>query len=485
LKTARKSPDGLAILEDGKTTSFGDLLAQVESVAVTFFELGVRQGDRVALVLPKTTESIVAVFASLFVGASYVPIHPRWPKERIAIALDDCAAQIVVADSDGILNISRRAGGGTVEWNQALSQRRVIRPVLQSVTDAAIILFTSGSTGNPKGVVLSHGAVSAFVKWTAQEFQIDSRDRVASPSPLGFDLSTFDIFNMAWCGATCVVAPESIVWMPRFLAGYLRDTRTTCWYSVPSILAGMYDDGGLAHGGGPDLRVALFAGEVFPSPKLTLLQAALPGVVLANLYGPTETNVVTWHRVPLTFDSSEPLPIGKPCPYAQVTMDPETGELLAGGASTMSGYWNRPEETARAFIDLEGRRYYRTGDRVSRGPSGDYTFIGRLDRQVKRRGFRIELGEIEAVLARHQTVLEAAAVAYDRRDRGTAITAFVRSVSREATTIQEIRAYCASSLPLYMAPDRVVLVESIPKGNRGKIDYASLKKAAEDSDSGD
>ena len=199
LKTARKSPDGLAILEDGKTTSFGDLLAQVESVAVTFFELGVRQGDRVALVLPKTTESIVAVFASLFVGASYVPIHPRWPKERIAIALDDCAAQIVVADSDGILNISRRAGGGTVEWNQALSQRRVIRPVLQSVTDAAIILFTSGSTGNPKGVVLSHGAVSAFVKWTAQEFQIDSRDRVASPSPLGFDLSTFCLLYTSRC----------------------------------------------------------------------------------------------------------------------------------------------------------------------------------------------------------------------------------------------------------------------------------------------
>ena len=146
----------------------------------------------------------------------------------------------------------------------------------------------------------------------------------------------------------------------------------------------------------PSLRAKCFA-----SPKVALLQAALPGVVWANLYGPTETNVVTWYRVPPEFDSSEPLPIGKPCPYAEVTMDPETGELLAGGASTMSGYWNRPEETARAFVDVDGRRYYRTGDRVSRGPSGDYTFIGRLDRQVKRRGFRIELGEIEAVLARH------------------------------------------------------------------------------------
>lgn len=483
-RTARESPDAVAIFEDGKRTSFGELLLQVGSVASTFFELGVRKGDRVALVLPKTTESIVAIFASLFIGASYVPIHPRWPKHRIAMALEDCAAQVVVEASDGLPRISRREGDGSIEWNQALSQSPVTRPVPQATTDAAIILFTSGSTGNPKGVVLSHGAVSAFVKWTAQEFQIDFRDRVASPSPLGFDLSTFDIFSVALCGATCVVVPESIVWMPRFLVQYLRDSRITCWYSVPSILAGMYEDGGLADAGAPDLRVALFAGEVFSSPKVALLQSALPGVAWANLYGPTETNVVTWHRVPPRFDSSEPLPIGKPCPYAEVTMDPETGELLAGGASTMSGYWNRPEETARAFLDLDGKRYYRTGDRVSRGPSGEYVFIGRLDRQVKRRGFRIELGEIEAVLARHQTVLEAAAVAHNHQDRGTVITAFVRSASRETATFKEIKAHCAQSLPLYMVPDRVVFVENIPKGNRGKIDYAYLKKAAEDSDSG-
>jgi len=485
LRTARESPDAVAILEDGRQTSFRELLKQAGSVASAFIELGVRQGDRVGLVLPKTTESIVAVFASLFAGASYVPIHPRWPGERIAAALEDCGAAVAVAESEGVLGVRRRNGDGTVEWKQALSQSPVIRPVAQSAADPAIILFTSGSTGSPKGVVLSHGAVSAFVRWTAQEFQIDSGDRVASPSPLGFDLSTFDIFGMALCGATCVVVPESFVWMPRFLVQYLRDSRITCWYSVPSILAGMYQDGGLADGGAPDLRVALFAGEVFSSPKVALLQAALPNVVWANLYGPTETNVVTWYRVPPGFDSSEPLPIGKACPYAEVTMDTETGELLAGGASTMSGYWNRLEETARAFIDLDGKRYYRTGDRVSSGPSGDYTFIGRLDRQVKRRGFRIELGEIEAVLARHPGVVEAAAVAYDSGDRGTAIAAFVRLAPREAPSIIEIKGHCARSLPLYMAPDRVVIVENIPKGNRGKIDYASLKKAAEDSNRGD
>jgi amino acid adenylation domain-containing protein len=485
LRTAAESPDAVAILEDGKMTSFGELLQQAARVASTFCELGVRPGDRVALVLPKTTESIVAVFASLIAGAAYVPIHPHWPKERIAMALEDCASRVVVTAADGAPRIAVRDGGGTVEWKQALSQGADFRPVMPSASDPAIILFTSGSTGCPKGVVLSHSAVSAFVKWTAQEFQIDSRDRVASPSPLGFDLSTFDIFTMALRGATCVVVPESIVWMPRFLVQYLRETRITCWYSVPSILSGMFQDGGLVDGGAPDLRLALFAGEVFASAKVAALQAALPNVVWANLYGPTETNVVTWYKVPPMFDSSEPLPIGKACPYAEVTMDSETGELLAGGESTMSGYWNRPEETARAFRDLEGKRYYRTGDRVSQGASGDYTFIGRLDRQVKRRGFRIELGEIEAVLARHGTVLEAAAVAHDSLDRGTVITAFVRSALREAASVIEIKAYCARSLPLYMMPDRVVFAESIPKGNRGKIDYPALKKLAEDASNGD
>jgi len=211
----------------------------------------------------------------------------------------------------------------------------------------------------------------------------------------------------------------------------------------------------------------------------------LPNVVYANLYGPTETNVVTWYRVPSAFDPAAPLPIGKPCPYADVTMDAENGELLAGGESTMTGYWNRPEDTARAFVELEAKRYYRTGDRVTQSPSGDYTFVGRLDRQVKRRGYRIELGEIETVIARHPSVLESAVVVFENADLGAVITAFVRTALSDPGSLVEIKAHCARSLPLYMLPDRVLFVESIPKGNRGKIDYAALKRRAEDWNSGD
>ena len=204
-------------------------------------------------------------------------------------------------------------------------------------------------------------------------------------------------------------------------------------------------------------------GKSFAVTNVARLQAAVPQAVCANLYGPTETNVVTWCRVPRGFDGSQPLPIGQPCPYATVTVDATSGELLAGGDSLMSGYWNRPEDTQHAFVTLEGKRYYRTGDRVSQATDGNYLFLGRLDRQVKRRGFRIELGEIETALAGCEDILEAAVVAVDDGKMGTAIMAFVCPRSAGAITLVEAKAHCARTLPLYMVPDHIVFLDAIPK----------------------
>jgi amino acid adenylation domain-containing protein len=491
--TAAARPEAPAIVEEDRVTSFRELFEQAAALALRFVEHGIQKQDRIALVLPKTTEAIVSVFASLLAGAVYVPIHPQWPKERIETTLADCAARLViegdkVADKEGESSpprITDRETGASIPWPAApaalASEDSLPRA---DAGDPAFILFTSGSTGRPKGVVLSHRAVSAFVKWSAREFQISPTDRIACPSPLSFDLSTFDIFNMALCGATCVLVPGHIVWMPRFLVQFLRQARITCWYSVPSILVGMLQDGRLAEHEYPGLRVILFAGEVFAGRHVARLQAAVPQAICANLYGPTETNVVTWYRVPRDFDGSEPLPIGHPCPYATVAVDAPTGELLVGGDSLMSGYWGRSEATQRAFVTVEGKRYYRTGDRVSLAPDGNYLFLGRLDRQVKRRGFRIELGEIEVALLRHKDILEAAAVAaevnVDGGQMGTCITAFVRARSAGAVTLVEAKAHCARALPPYMVPDRIVFLNAMPKGSRGKIDYMALDKIAKE-----
>jgi amino acid adenylation domain-containing protein len=487
-RTAAATPDAPAIIEAGpgeedRVTSFRELFEQAASLAVRFVEHGVQRQDRIALVLPKSTEAIVSVFASLLAGAIYVPIHPQWPKERIETTLADCGARLVIeGDIDSSPRITDRYTGGSILWPVAPSTPTDISKLgslpRADAGDSAVILFTSGSTGQPKGVLLSHRAVSAFVKWSAREFQISSADRIACPSPLSFDLSTFDIFNMALCGATCVLVPRHSVWMPRFLVQFLREARITCWYSVPSILAGMLEDGPLAQHDYPGLRLVLFAGEVFRGHYVSKLQAALPHAVCANLYGPTETNVVTWRRVPRGFDGSQPLPIGQPCPYATVTVDATNGELLAGGDSLMSGYWNRPEDTQHAFVNLDGKRYYRTGDRVSQATDGNYLFLGRLDRQVKRRGFRIELGEIETALAGCEDILEAAAVAVDDGKMGTAIIAFVRTRSAGAITLVEAKAHCARTLPLYMVPDHIVFLDALPTGGRGKIDYLALSRKA-------
>jgi acyl-coenzyme A synthetase/AMP-(fatty) acid ligase len=217
----------------------------------------------------------------------------------------------------------------------------------------------------------------------------------------------------------------------------------------------------------------------------------VPGSEFYNLYGPTETNVVSWYRVPRDFDFSRPIPIGSACPYAELILDPAEEQktdpitprhLLAAGASVMLGYWNKPEETEKAFValpDCQGvlRQFYRTGDRVLQNEgTGDYIFVGRNDRQVKRRGYRIELGEIEAALGRHPQVLEVAIASTQDSMNQTVISAFVR-LSPDAPISQvELRVHCAQSLPSYMIPDKIIPLPSIPKGTRGKVDYAELSE---------
>jgi amino acid adenylation domain-containing protein len=481
IDTAGRSGQSVAIAESGRTVSFEELLNNALAIAATLQQRGLQKGDRVALILSKNADAITALFATLLAGAIYVPIQPRWPAERIASTLEDCGAHFVFAESaEGPPSITNAHSKETIRWEEALSHGTAgFRAPAVSPQDTAFILFTSGSTGRPKGVAISHSAAAAFVNWSAREFRIGPEDRIACPSPLSFDLSTFDIFNMARCGATCVIAPEQNAWFPRFLTALLDEERITIWYSVPSILTGMLNEGGLARRAYPALRAILFAGEVFASSNVVRLQAAVPNAALYNLYGPTETNVVTWYQVPPQFDDSRPVPIGRPCPYARVELDAAgegEGELLVAGDSLMTGYWNRPEETARVFTERsEAARYYRTGDRVATAPDGNLLFRGRLDRQVKRHGFRIELGEIEAALSRHAAILESAVLSHQNAGE-TAIIAFVRTANTGSLSQTALRSHCAQVLPSYMLPDRILFLPAIPKGSRGKTDYAALRK---------
>jgi len=247
-------------------------------------------------------------------------------------------------------------------------------------------------------------------------------------------------------------------------------------------------EGGLEPDALGAVRLILFAGEVMPPRVAARLHAAAPGAELCNLYGPTETNVVTWYRLSDPIDTSRPIPIGRPCPYASARLDPATEErrdgqtsglLLVAGESLMSGYWNRPAETAEVLVALPTEEgdvwHYRTGDRVVVDSDDQLVFVGRTDRQVKRRGYRIELGEIEAALADAQSVAEAAAVASEL-DAVVRISVFVRARGAAAPDEVELRAHCAGRLPSYMMPDRFLTLQTMPRGDRGKIDYGTLSR---------
>ena len=290
--------------------------------------------------------------------------------------------------------------------------------------------------------MLSHGNAACFIDWCSDVFQPNEHDRFSSHAPFHFDLSILDIYVSLKHGATLVLVEEQLGKDPVRLAPWIAEKKLTIWYSAPSILSLMAQFGKLEQHDYSSLRLVLFAGEVFPIKYFKLLMSLWRHPRYFNLYGPTETNVCTFYEVPQVIPESqtEPLPIGKVCTYCQPLVVDELGtevvsgaegELCIAGPSVLQGYWNLPEKTAKAFLPGRETRWYRTGDIVIELPEGDYKFLGRRDRMIKKRGYRIELGEIEAALYRHPVIKEAAVLALPDDD-GVAIKAFASTRDRSS-----------------------------------------------------
>jgi acyl-coenzyme A synthetase/AMP-(fatty) acid ligase len=276
---------------------------------------------------------------------------------------------------------------------------------------------------------------------------------------------------------------------PQGLAELIAARRLTIWYSTPTVLALLAEGGKMAKHDFSALRYVWFAGEVFPMRQLRSLRALLPHPVFVNLYGPTETNVCTFHTLPqvIADERTQPYPIGRPCSHFRSRVVDErgaevpagaVGELVVAGAGVMKGYWNQPERTAEAFlVDDAGQRWYRTGDLVVEQDDDVLLFRGRRDRMVKRRGYRIELGEIEAGLYRHAAVREAAAVAVHDGEGAVRIKAYLALAGDAARSEIAMRGFCARVLPPYMMPDTFEFRATLPKTSTDKIDYQRLVHA--------
>ena len=491
--SARKGPDAVAVVDRDRSLTYGKLNERSNQLAHLLVERGVKPGDRVGLYLEKSLEAIVGVYGIMKSGAAYVPLDPEAPVNRLAYIVGDCAIRCLLTSARKTEQASGFATVGAGVDNLLVLDadpevdKAPTEPVIADVIDQdlAYILYTSGSTGEPKGVMLTHRNALAFIVWAAEEFGVGPSDRLSSHAPLHFDLSVFDLFAAAYGGAAVFLVPPQASLFPPEIVKFIRDLGITVWYSVPSILSMVTLRGGLQKTELPNLRTILFAGEVFPVKYLRQLMALVPHARFANLYGPTETNVCTWFEVsPLDDDVTEPVPIGKAVPNdfvfainndGGIAGTEEVGELHVRGATVMRGYWGDPDRTARGLIPDplgSGDPVYRTGDLVELQPDGNYRYIGRRDAQVKSRGYRIELGDIETALNLHPGVVECAVLAIPDELFTNRLVGF--ATVRGGTSANDLSLFCRDRLPGYMVPESFTLLPVLPKTSTGKIDRRFL-----------
>ena len=508
-RSAESDPDHVAVADDERSISYLSLQERAGRIASVLADCGVRAGDRVGIYMTKSIEAVAAIYGTLRAGAVYVPLDASAPPKRIAFMARDCGIRHLISDlqkqplweqlvSDGAVldhvmvldgeATDERVAGALVHRSSEVDQASADpHPVGTIEDDLAFILYTSGSTGDPKGVMLSHANCRGFVEWAVDEFSVTSSDRLSSHAPFHFDLSTFDLFGAAVAGASVSLMPPMLSVFPNEVRRFIEQREITVWYSVPSILTLMTEHAGLELGAMPSLRTILFAGEVFPTKYLARMMTLLPHVEFANLFGPTETNVCTWYRVPHPPDESEPpIPIGGPISNVETfVIDHEgseaqvgaVGELYVRGPTVMKGYWGDPERTAEKLVRSPLDRHlgdlaYRTGDLVQEMGDKEYRFLGRRDNQIKSRGYRVELGEVESVVAQHPSVIECAVVAVPDDMISNRIVCFV--ASRNGLDLDDLSRHCAGGMPRYMIPERFIELDALPKTSTGKVDRQAL-----------
>jgi amino acid adenylation domain-containing protein len=505
---AERDPAAPAVRHGDEQLTYGQLSDGAARVARLLTEHGVRRGDRVLLHAPKSVRVVEALYGILGAGAAYVPVEPGSPAARLAAVAGECRPRAVVTWAGATAKVTAEliAAAG-IELVVALDDSEQFRglpvevvgpgeldqvdPIWPSVAavdhDLAYVLFTSGSTGTPKGVMLSHRNALTFVEWVNTTFALRPDDRLSNHAPLNFDLSILDLFGAARAGAVVTLVPEGLGMFPTRLAELIERERLTVWYSVPSVLTLLLRRGGLPDRDLSALRWILFAGEVFPVKHLRDLMRVLPGPRYANLYGPTETNVVTWFEVdPLPDDRVEPIPIGKACANTDCIVLDDRGEVVTErgregilhvrGSTVMQGYYGRPAETEASFVPrpaAAGREelLYCTGDWVLLDENDDFEYLGRRDHMVKSGGYRIELGEIETALHAHPGVQEAVAVPVPDDVLGNRIVAVVVA---DGLSAHDLRAHCATLVPRYMVPEEVVFRSELPRTPTDKVDRQRL-----------
>ncbi|MEX2471161.1 MAG: amino acid adenylation domain-containing protein [Gemmatimonadota bacterium] len=510
-EAALSRPDAPAIIGEDRTFTYAELDDASNRLASLLQSYGCERGNRVAILMPNSARTVATLVGVLKAGCAYVPLDPAGGMSRIADMLRQCEPKVllvggcdpaVVTDLDtrGIVTgwIGTEPAPPRTDFALADIDAAAADAPKSDVgpDDLAYILFTSGTTGSPKGVPISHASARAFTDWAVKQFELEPDDRISGHTALTFDLSIFDIFVTFGAGAQLHQVPKRVRLLPHEVARFIEERKLTLWFSVPSQLAYVARFDALGDEDLSSVRHVAWCGDALATASLLYWKRRLPGVTFTNLYGPTETTVASsYYVVPESFDDpGAPIPIGTACAGEELLVLNEhlapvpeggVGDIYIGGVGLSPGYWRDPGRTGKVFVQDPRspggpERLYRTGDRGRLGPGGTVDFLGRADFQIKTGGYRVEPGEVEsAVLALPEvTACVVVAVTVDNFS-GSAVGCVYVASPGTTPRVGEMKKRLGDALPAYMVPSKWLALDELPLDSRGKIDRVRARSLLE------
>lgn len=487
-RSAERFPDKIVFRDETNDMTYSEFLNTAKSIGAFIARYGIINKP-IAVIAERSVKNLAAMFGVLYSGNFYTVIDCEMPPERVKAIFETLKPEAVVV-TKACLSLLEKLdfNGKAVNYEIAKdcpADSNLLGKIRENMIDSdpAYVLFTSGSTGVPKGAVVSHKAVLTYVKWYADTFKIDESTVFGSQTPFYFSMSVSDVFSCVFAGAELNIIPKSLFSFPMKLIEFLNERRVNTIYWVPSALCIIANWRALDYGELKYIKKVLFAGEVMPVKQLNYWISKLEGAMFANLFGPTETtDICTYYIVDRKFEDGETLPIGRACDNCDVFVVNECGneakigeegELYARGSFLAMGYYNNPEKTAAAFVQnplntAYPETVYKTGDLVKYNEKGELIYISRIDFQIKHMGYRIELGEIEAA-ANALGYVTACAAVYDS-DRDKIILAYEGKKRESAEILSDLRL----RLPEYMTPQIVKRIKAMPHNANGKVDRKKI-----------
>lgn len=512
--TTKKTPGKIAVKSGNRWISYKEFDRLSSSIASCLTANMVQVGDRIGIYCNRSIEAIAAIYGILKAGAAYVPIDITLPPKRISYIINNCSIKVLFTDvrkTTALQEILKSTPG----LSSVLSVGSCIKDLVSLPKNLKIIdfdkirrgeplkenpaipddtlaniLYTSGSTGEPKGVMMTHRSLSASAHNLKDFYSITDKDKISSTAPLHFSMSVFEIFASVKAGAELCLVPPGLFAFPVSLARLIEKERLTIWHSVPTAITQLVLYGNLKKRDLSSLRLFHLGGGMIPTEHLRQFMKIVPSVEYYNVYGSAETHEMSAYHIKTLPKYIANIPIGKPWPGSEIFLIDKkgrpvekkpnsAGELYVYTQSLMKGYWGDKKRTAEIFIDSpfhpteKGIKLYKTGDMAMLDKNNDYVLTGRADSTIKRNGFRIGLSEIEATLLVCPKIKEAAVVT---SNVGTLKEIKALIVLKEANSIsgEGVKKFCRERLPSYMIPDKVEFIPELPKTSTGKIDRIHL-----------